>query len=304
VIARRSRRASLLRVAEASSGFVALAFLRTHGLLVPALVLAAGGVVALARALRAWSLPHTIELDRNGVWLAWSEPVTALPWVRRRSREVPWASLQSVEALPRRMGGLRPAALLVRTTVGAFEVPVCGLDRSAPEVARAILDARTRLEAPPPPQPSAFAVHAASRFSTPVVLTQRASTTLGMGVISAVVIGLAASLASTAPSWLTIGLMGLVSAMFGAIELLLLASWWGQRVVELRADGIAIGPTRASARLHTWDSVREVRRQHLSMTTTGVELLLSDGTRTALSGDYGRSWESIAVQIDPHEHGA
>jgi hypothetical protein len=300
VIARRSRSDLLVYLLLALTGVATPVFASEWGTRYPALWVLAFiavpyGLFALARNLHAWFLPHAIELDDRGLRFAWADEVPYLPWMRREDREVPWSELRGVETHVFSVNGWSTTSLIVTTSDGSFSVPDARFDRSAPDVQREILDRLDRSRERPVGSVSAFVRACRERFATPLRLTASPKQVIGGAAFLLVFGGFFAWLAFEVPFWLTYGFAALCVLLFGGLTVSAALDWSRNRTLELGPDALAIGSRRIA-----WDTIRTVRRQVTNGKTDGLELLLADGSRMTLHLDYGRSFDELALLLDPN----
>jgi hypothetical protein len=273
----------------------------TPALYVLAFVAVPAGFVGLGRSVHAWFLPHAIELDANGMRFAWADKVTAVPWLRRRDCEVQWSDLTGVRTHTFSVNGISSTTLIVSTTSGSFELPDDRFDRSAHLIQRDILDFLDLHRERPAGAGSAFVQRCRERFATPERLLARPWGVLGSAAFFVPFIVFPVWMASVTPFWLTWGLATAAVCLFGGLTLMGFTQWLGDRVLVLRADGLAIGRNEARARLILWDQIRTVRRDVINGKTEGVEIVEQDGTRTTLRFNYGLRLDELANRIDPDQ---
>jgi hypothetical protein len=302
VIARRSSTALVFHLAMSLLGLATPLAAMRWGNEVPALYVLAfvavpTGFVGLGRSVHAWFLPHSIEIDANGMRFAWADKVTAVPWLRRRDCEVAWSDLTGVRTHTFSVNGLSSTELVVSTTDGGFSMPDDRFDRSAHLIQRDILDFLDLQRERPVGASSAFAQRCRERFATPERLVAKPWGVIGAAAFFVPFIGFPVYMAAVTPFWLTYGLAAAAVCLFGGLMLMGATQWLGARVLVLRSDGVAIGRNEARARLIAWDQIRTVRRDVVNGKTEGIEIVEQDGTRTTLRFNYGLRLDELANRI-------
>lgn len=304
VIARRSSAAVVFHLVLSLLGLATPVAAMVWGKEVPALYVLAfvavpAGFVGLGRSVHAWYLPHSIELDANGMRFAWADKVTAVPWLRRRDCEVPWSGLTGVRTHSFSVNGVSSTELVVSTTDGTFSVPDDRFDRSAHLIQRDILDFLDLRRERPVGASSAFVQRCRERFATPERLVAKPWGVIGSAALFVPFIVFPVWMAGVTPFWLTYGFAALAVFLFGGLTLMGLTQWLGDRVLVLRSDGMAIGRNEARARLIPWDQISIVRRDVVNGKTESIEIVTQDGTRTTLRLNYGLRLDELASRIDP-----
>jgi hypothetical protein len=264
-----------------------------------ALVAVPAGLLGFGRSMHAWFLPHSIEVDANGLRFAWADKVTAMPYLTRRDCELPWSDLRSVRTHTFSVNGWSTTELIVSTADSSFSVPDDHFDRSAHLIQRDILDFLDGLRERPVGASSAFARYCRERFATPVRLVASPWGMIGGAVFFAPFIAFPVWLAWVTPGWLTYGFAVMAVGLFGWLTILGVVQWLRDRVLLLRPDGLSVGRSEAQMRLIPWDDIRLVRRDVTNGKTEGIEIVQQDGTRTTLRLNYGRKLDEIAQMIDP-----
>jgi hypothetical protein len=257
------------------------------------------GLLGLGRSIHAWSLPHSIELDANGLRFAWADNVTARPCLLRRDCELQWSELRGVRTDTFSVNGLSTTKLVVSTSDTTFEVPDDRFDRSAHLIQRDILDFIDLVRERPVGASSEFARRCRERFATPEHLVAKPWGVIAGAAFFLPFIAFPVWLAWGIPSWFTAGFAMLAVCIFGGLTVTGLTQWLRDRVLMLRSDGLAVGRNEAHARLIPWDQIRTVRRDVTNGKTDGIEIVQQDGTRTTLRLNYGRELDDIARMIDP-----
>lgn len=307
MIAQRSRGAVAFQLALAVAGLLTPFMARKWGegtpsLLVLAMVATPVAVVWFGRSVHAWFLPQRIELDEAGLRFAWADAVTLMPWMQRHDREVAWSELRGVRTSTLSVNGVSSTSLVVVTADGSFEIPDRGFDRSAHTMQCDILDFVARAQERPVAAATAYARHMAERHATPERLVASARGPVVCLCLFLPFIGFMDWLAYETPFWLTYGLAALTTGLFGWMIVLAFTTWHRDRLLVLRADGLALGPSDDRLRVIPWDRIRIVRREQTNGTTDGIEIVDEDGARTNLRGVYGRSLDALALAIDPERN--
>jgi hypothetical protein len=137
------------------------------------------------------------------------------------------------------------------------------------------------------------------RYATTELLVASPWSMIGGCLVFVPFIALAHGVAWSTPSWPAFGFAALATMFFGGLMCLAFTQWYSGRIVELRIDGIAIGPRRACTRVIPWQEISAVRRDIAHGKTEGLEIVEEDGTRTLLHQNYGRSFDALADAIAP-----
>lgn len=101
----------------------------------------------------------------------------------------------------------------------------------------------------------------------------------------------------------------LVPIILGGIGVVMLVEWirvMGKRVLELRADGLALGNTFDDLRVIRWDDIRFVRA-HTKVANAkkgtsyheAIEIRRADRSSLLLRASYARSLADLEALIDP-----
>ena len=303
VIARRGRRALAWHVTRALAGLSTPAWVVVYLDDVPVLFLlmllaVPLGVLDLGRAIHACFIAHTIELDERGLHVAWGSRVFAMPWLRRRDREVAWSTVRGVRVHTVSINGLTRTNLVVALDGESLEIPDDRFDRSAHLIQRAILDfvdlGRER------PSASAAAERMRERFATPQRRVRSIWGLVGVGAFFGALVAYPLWLAIAAPAWGLRAFGGAAVVVFAWIVVLCAASWWRQRVLCLGPEGFSIGPADGRSRLVRWDDIHMVRRETTNGELVAIDVVEHDGTHTLLRHDYGFGLRVLARLVDPH----
>jgi hypothetical protein len=143
------------------------------------------------------------------------------------------------------------------------------------------------------------------RYETPVRI--RATTSLipfAIAVVAAAaVVAMMRALFPTLPFYIWV----VFPVLAIAVGLVRLGSWWvqrEQRVVELRADGVAVGRGTGTPRVIAWEAIASVTLR--VVTTDGrdeiprdLQIELAGGETVTLRGSYDRPLAEIRTLIDP-----
>jgi hypothetical protein len=304
VIARRSNGALAFHLLLSLLGLATPVAVMKWGEDVPALFVLAflavpTGLLGFGRTVHAWFLPHSIELDQNGMRFAWAEKITAMPCLRARDCELSWSELSGIRTHTFSVNGISSTELIVSTTNGTVSVPDDHFDRSAHLIQRDILDFLDLQRERPVGASSEFARRCRERFATPERLVAKPWGVIGSTLLFAPFIAFPIWLADATPFWLTYGLAALSAGIFGWLIVSGLTQWLRDRMLVLRSDGLGIGRSEARLRLIPWDEIRLVRRDLVNGKIESIEVVVQDGTRTTLRQNYGRTLDDIAGVIDP-----
>jgi hypothetical protein len=306
IIARRSDSALWGHFALAVLGLLTPLLVFRFGTAYPAflmltVVAVPSGALSLLRTLHAFRVPHAIESDASGVRFVWGAQTLGVPWLRREVRRVEWEALRGLGTSTFSFNGLATTSLEVTTADGVFEVPDRRLDRSAVQIQRDLLDRLDRLRGSPASEASSLALRCRERFAVPMHLVARLRRLAGMGLFFGALVALSGWLVWATPCGITIGLCSLMTFLTVTFVGYELRGWHRERVLELRADGLAIGPDASRARVIPWESIRLVRRVVVNSRTTGIEVIEENGHRTSLWQDYGLPFDELCRLIDPSE---
>lgn len=257
------------------------------------------GLLHLGRTLHAWVLPHSIEIDANGLRFAWAEKITALPWLRRRDCELAWSDLQGLRTHTVSVNGIADTELVVETIDGSISIPDDRFDRSAHLIQRDILDFLALQRERPAGASTEFARRCRERFATPERMVAKHWGVVGAAAFFLPFIVFPVWFATVTPFWLTYGFAVLAVFLFGGLTLMGFRDWLSDRILVLRSDGLGIGRSDARLRMIAWEDIRLVRRDVVNGKTESVEIVVQDGTRVTVRQNYGRSLDEIARMLDP-----
>ena len=257
------------------------------------------GLVGFGRSVHAWFLPHSIEIDANGLRFAWAEKITALPWLRRRDCELSWADLRGIRTNTFSVNGYSTTELVITTSDGSFEVPMERFDRSAELIQRDILDFIELSRERPVGATSAYAQRQRQRFATPVRLVAKPWVTIGTAALFLPLNAFMVYMAWAAPDAFTYGLAVVATVLFGGITVSSFSIWLNNRVLVLGPHGLALGRNEAQARRVPWEDIRTVRRTATNGTTSGIEIVLQDGSHVTLRFNYDFRLDEIAFMLGP-----
>ncbi len=207
------------------------------------------GLLHLARTLHAWVVPHSIEIDSNGLRFAWADKITALPWLRRRDFELAWSDLRGIRTHTVSVNGIADNELVVETMDGSISVPDDRFDRSAHLIQRDILDFLDLQRERPAGASSEFARRCRERFATPERMVAKHWGVVGAAAFFLPFIVFPVWFATVTPFWLTYAFAALAVLLFGGLTVTGFTDWLASRLLVLRPDGLGIGPSDARLRL-------------------------------------------------------
>jgi len=265
-------------------------------------------LAVVSRNLHAlFAAPH-LRLSLTGISLRYWRRIWFLTLWRFHHRiidcEIPWSQYAGCRTYTHSVNGIPDRKdLIIETSQGSH---VIGWDVFRPSVHRiqaAMLDfIETRFRQPAREEVRSHEL-CRRRFQTPLVIAPHvvrwrgALQFLGAAVVSGAVIAwLVPGFPATGWTWIPVLLLIPVIIQFHLHQ-----SGRGTRHLELRAEGLVVGPKPATARVIGWDDI-QFARIHRTTGTSGsvdLEIRLRDGTALLLETNYERSLDELQELIDP-----
>ena len=264
--------------------------------------LAVLGVVlatSMIQDLHALSVPVEFALTSAGMHIRHGQR-TAGPWMRRVDRFIPWSEVREVRTHELRINGVASTTLHIDTAGGTVSIAPGTFDAPADRLQTQILDHIHALGGAARREEADVDEFCRTRWAAPLRLVLRpvrGQLAWIFAILWLPLIGLAYFAWGLWPVWL-----GLASMYVTGIGLALAAER-RVRVLELRADGLAVGSAPDRLAVTAWRDILLVRRRIEttagSHRTTALEVRLRDGRSLVLNGDYGRSLDELAELLDP-----
>lgn len=274
--------------------------------------------LAIPRHLRVLSLRPRLRATGLGLTVRIWHTYFLVPWVFEQERTIAWADLTGATVHTLRTNGLATSSLVLAYKGGSLEIEPGVFAENASELQRRILDRHERGKEGPgvAKLPAAEAVFRRrdadasagaggarpghrDRFTTPITI--ESSVARGAAAIpAAITVAVVAGGALFAPE------IWFVWANFAAIPLIFALAMWASsaqrrrvRLIVLRREALAIGPSPDELAPYPWDQIAYAMLSTTNGTPTSVRVVLHDGREIVLHGKYDRSLPEICELVDP-----
>jgi hypothetical protein len=269
------------------------------------------------RNLHALVVRPQLTLLPDSIHVRYWAPVTFPCWAMFRptykmlDRTVPLSEFKGCRTFTHSVNSIPVhKAVIISTATGEIEI---GWDVFRPGVGRIqtrILDYFEGQVLRPAREAARLSEFQRRRFREPLDYSGKVSGPTTAAVLLAITVAAIVVLQQLVPSFYDTAWVWIPLAT-GFVGLYALLDWWRGRpfrYIRLDADGLAMGPSSAAARLIPWDQILFVRRHTKSSSygnrdaaalTTGVEIRQTNGDSTVVLGMAHAPLEELAAFIDP-----